>query len=226
MKNQIISVLIIEDHPLICDAYTNALKLISDNDSGIRFNIDNASCCSSGIQKLEELQRKNGIDLIFLDIKLEPTSDGKYLSGEDLGVKIRKILPDTKIIVSTTYNDNYRIYNIFKNIDPDGFLIKDEISSDDLILAIQQVLKSPPYYSKSVLFLLRKNLSFEYYLDKIDRQLLYELSFGTKLKNLTNILPLSIAGIEKRRRRLKEIFGTYSTSDRELIQVAKSKGFL
>ena len=66
------------------------------------------------------------MDIVFLDIKLPPSKDGKILSGEDLGIKINQLLPDTKIIISTTFNDNYRIHNILENINPDGFLIKND----------------------------------------------------------------------------------------------------
>jgi hypothetical protein len=64
------------------------------------------------------------------------------------------------------------------------------------------------------------------YLDEVDRKMLYELSIGAKLKDLTDLLPLSIAGIEKRRRNLKKMFGISGAEDRELVKIAREKGFL
>ena len=46
------------------------------------------------------------------------------------------------------------------------------------------------------------------------------------MKDLPDILPLSIAGIEKRKRNLKRIFNVNSTDDKELFSIAKEKGFL
>jgi hypothetical protein len=46
------------------------------------------------------------------------------------------------------------------------------------------------------------------------------------MKELPNILPLSIAGIEKRKRQLKKIFDVSSLEDKQLIIVAKEKGFI
>ena len=65
-----------------------------------------------------------------------------------------------------------------------------------------------------------------YLLDDIDRRILYELSIGTKTKDLPALVPLSLTGIEKRKRLLKQIFDIDSTDDRELILAAKEKGFI
>ena len=46
------------------------------------------------------------------------------------------------------------------------------------------------------------------------------------MKDLPNILPLSKAGIEKRKRQLKHIFNVTSLEDKQLLTVAKEKGFI
>ena len=84
--------------------------------------------------KIEDAAKKNGIDIVFLDISLPPSADGEYLSGEDLGIAIKKLLPKCKIVVATTFNDNYRIQAILKNVNPDGFLIKNDVNKDELVL--------------------------------------------------------------------------------------------
>ncbi len=220
------NVLIIDDHPLISEAYKNALKHMSANDNQIEFNIDIAANCDTAIKKINAASTLKALDLVFLDIRLPPSADGKILSGEDLGVRIKQLLPLTKIIVSTTFNDNFRIHNIFKNIDPDGFLIKNDITPKEIITAIKTVINDPPYYSKTVIKLLRKQVSIDFSLDKIDRQLLYELSIGTKMKDLPKTIPLSIAGIEKRKRHLKVSFNVEKQEDKVLILKAKEKGFI
>jgi len=220
------TVLIIDDHPLISDAYKNALIYVSSINKLLEFEIDMANNCESALQKIKEASRKKGIDIVFLDIRLPAYTDCKILSGEDLGIEIRELLPNSKIIISTTFNDNYRIHNIFKSVNPDGFLIKNDITPEELIIAIQTVIDGAPYFSITVIKLLRKQVSSNLLLDKIDRQLLYELSIGTKMKELPYILPLSIAGIEKRKRHLKEIFNIDRQDDRDLLLKAKEKGFI
>ncbi len=224
MKKKL-EVLIVDDHPLIVDAYQSAL-LHTSSISKYDFEISLAKDCDSALQKIGEMALEKGIDVIFLDIRLPPSEENKIFSGEDIGLQVREILPKTKIIISTTFNDNYRLNSIFKSINPEGFLIKNDITPQELVTAIQIVIEDPPYYSKTITKLLRKLASQNLILDKIDRELLYELSIGTKMKDLPTILPLSIAGVEKRKRQLKELFDIRKKGDRELVLIAKEKGFI
>ena len=95
-----------------------------------------------------------------------------------------------------------------------------------MIKAVGAVLDGKLYFTDSVLEVLRNNVSSDHMLDSMDRRILYELSIGTKMKDIPNVLPLSIAGIEKRKRNLKVIFNIKKNSDKELIQLAKKKGFI
>ncbi|WP_162558733.1 response regulator [Robertkochia solimangrovi] len=221
-----INVVIVEDHPLIVDAYKNALRIIQSEDSEKEFSVNIYNNCDAAITGISSFRDKEEIDMAILDIQVPPSADGKYLSGEDIGMYLKRLFPEVKIIISTSFNDNFRIHSILKNLDPDGFMIKSEITPEELINGFKTVLDSPPFYNASVLQLLRKQNTIDFMVDHIDRKLLYELSQGAKLKELPELLPLSIAGVEKRRRRLKELFGTKSSSDKELISIAKEKGFL
>jgi DNA-binding NarL/FixJ family response regulator len=227
MKQKEYIVLIIDDHPLISDAYKRAFNFVSKQDNTITFKIEESSNCDRANEKINNFSTNNkNLDIVFLDINLPPSNDGKILSGEDLGVKINKLMPETKIIVSTTFSDNYRVHNILKNIDPDGFLIKNDITPKELVTAISTIIISPPYYSRTVIKLLRKEVSNDFLLDNIDRKLLYELSICTMMKDLPKILLLSLPALEKRKRHLKQIFNAESPNDKELLLKAKEKGFL
>jgi len=219
--------LIIDDHPLISEAYKSAFLFYQKRNESVSFTISVCHDCDSASNKIDEFASNDqDLDIVFLDISLPPSKDGKILSGEDLGLKINQDLPNTKIIVSTSFNDNYRIHSIFKNINPDGFLVKNDITPKELIQAIDEVLLDPPYYSKTVLKLLRKEVSSEYIVDNLDRKILYELSIGTMVKDMPNMIPLSLAGIKKRKNHLRKVMGTHSMNDQELIFIAKEKGFI
>lgn len=227
MKKQY-NILIIDDHPIISDAYKSVFEYISDVDTKIAFNITVVSNCDDAIQRINRALEPSAtdIDLVFLDISLPPSTDGTILSGEDLGIQIRQLMPKTRIIIATTYNDNYRIHGFFQSVNPDGLLIKNDINKEELITAIKTVLSNPPYYSKTVLNVMRKQITGDYMLDKIDRQLLHELSKGTKMNELPNIISMSLAGLEKRKRNLKVIFNISDEDDRALLQIARTKGFI
>ncbi len=225
MVHRTYKALIIEEYPIIRDACKSALTKLKMRYKMNFSQIKEASNCEGAYTAIEKYCRRNDApDIVFLGIKLPPSKDKKTLSGEDIGIIIRKRIPRAKIIVSTVLDNYYRIYNILKNLNPAGFLIKSDVNSEELITAIYTVLTHPPYYSKTVLKMLRREITHDFILDTLDRKLLHELSMGTLVKNLPNILPLSLAGIEKRKRRLKEIFEVKSTHD--LILKAKKEGFI
>lgn len=219
-------VLIIEDHPLITEAYKKAFLKIESRNPEISFKISDANNCDVAYSKIMEASKQQILDIIFLDIKLPPSKEGIILSGEDLGLKIIELLPNTKIVVSTTFNDNYRINSIFKSLNPEGFLIKNDLDPKELVLAIESIVDGKPYYSKSVIELMRKQTANDFLIDAIDRKLLYELSKGTKMSQLPEIIPLSISALEKRKRVLKEVFNLADKDDRDLFRIAEEKGFI
>lgn len=219
--------LLIDDHPLIAEAYKSAFKYIESQNKEISFSIQTAIDCDSACTILKEYASSTTkLDIVFLDMRLPPSKDNTILSGEDLGIQINKMLPETKIIVSTTFNDNYRVHSILKNINPQGFLVKNDLTPQELVIAIQNVLNDAPYYSKTVMKLVRNEVSNDYLLDDIDRKIMYELSIGTKTKDLPNIISLSMPAIEKRKRQLKTVFAIDTSDDRDLILTAREKGFI
>ena len=225
MKNKQLHILIIDDHPLIAEAYENVLVQVLDKEHTLKIEIMNK--IDLVLENLQSQDFIDNLDLVFLDIKLAPSQiDPSLISGEDLGILLKKKKSDLKIIVSTTYNDNYRIHSILKSIDPDGFLVKNDLTPEELKSAIAKVIDNPPYYSQTVLQLMRKQMGNDYLLDELDRRLLFEISSGTKMKDLPQYLPLSIAGIEKRKRNLKMLFDVEKEGDSALIKVAKIKGFI
>lgn len=227
MNSKQYTALIIDDHPLISEAYKSAFNYIDQQNEHITFEIHVAHNCDEAYKLIKQhADTSKKVDIIFLDMRLPASSDGTILSGEDLGLKINTMLPDARIIVSTTFNDNYRVHSIFKSINPDGFLVKNDITPQELVTAIQEVLNDPPYYSKTITKLLRNEVTSEYLIDDLDRKMLYELSIGTKMKDLPDIIPLSFAGIEKRKRQIKQMFGVNSSDDKDLILIARDKGFI
>jgi len=214
---------ILDDHPLITNSYEWALrKVLEKREQQLKIKI-----CQSIREAslfLQDRQFLANLDLVFLDIQLPQEEGNKFLSGEDIGVFLKKNGMKAKMIVSTTFTDNYRLNSLLKNMDPDGLLVKNDLTPEELMRAIEAVLSEPPYYSKTVRELMRKQLLNDYTVDSIDRRMLHELSQGAKMKDLPAVLPLSLAGIEKRKRNLKQVFGV--EEDRELILKAREKGFI
>lgn len=222
---KLIKILIVDDHPMIIEGYKNAL--LSINSDQVTLDVDTADTCDSAFDKIKaSATNDNPYDIVFLDIKLPPSTNGLIISGEDLGIKTKELTPNTKVVILTMFNNNFRIHNILKNVNPDGFLVKSDVTSDELTRAFHVILNDPPYYSHTVTKLLRTRIINDVVLDDIDRNILFHLSKGIKTKNLTAHIPLSLAAIEKRKRHLKEIFQVEKKGDESLLEEARKTGFL
>ncbi|MDO5981429.1 response regulator transcription factor [Flavivirga spongiicola] len=219
-------VLLIDDHPLITNVYKRTLQTIAKLNKTLKFNIDVAHSCDMAIFKINEATKNKPFDIVFLDIGLPASQDNKILGGEDLGILIRKQFKKIKIIVSTSYDDSYMISCILKNVNPEAYVTKGDLTIDILTETIKTVVLDPPYYSKTVMKILRKQSANDFVIDNIDRKILYELSNGTKMNELPQVLPLSIAALERRKRILKDVFNVEGKGDRDLLQLAHEKGFI
>ena len=73
---------------------------------------------------------------------------------------------------------------------------------------------------------MQNQISTKHLLDKNDRLILYEISLRATNKEVSDLIDLSISAVEKRKRKLNNIFGIKNRNDRKLIFEAKNKGFI
>ncbi|GAA4939757.1 response regulator [Algibacter agarivorans] len=220
-----IRILMIDDHPMIIEGYQNTLLFTKKENQELE--IDIANNCDEAIAYMDKsIQTVRYYDVLFVDISLPPSTDGLMSSGEDLAEYARKNLPNAKIIILTMFNESFRIHNIIKTIDPEGFLIKSDLTSSELASAFQKVLYSPPFYSGTVNSHIRKAIASDIVVDDKNRKILHLLSQGVKTKNLAAHLDISLSAVEKRKKQLREIFEVNDGQDETLLNKAKKKGFV
>lgn len=221
---QHINILMVDDHPIIIEGYQNTLMATKKEDQTLL--IDTANSCDAANQLMQRASKEKPYDVCFFDISLPSSTDGTINSGEDLAKIARTILPDAKIVILTMFNESYRIHNIIKEVGPDGFLIKSDLTSSELAEAFQHILNSPPYYSSTVSNFLRKSITSDIYIDEINRKILHLLSQGIKTRSLTEHIDLSMSAIEKRKKQMKLLFSIEDGKDETLLEEARKKGFL
>ncbi len=220
-----LKILMIDDHPMIIEGYQNTLLFSKKENQEL--DIDIANNCDEAIAYMDKsIQNDTPYDVLFVDISLPPSADGLMNSGEDLAEYARRILPRSKIIILTMFNESFRIHNIIKTIDPEGFLIKSDLTSSELASAFQAVLNNPPFYSGTVNSHIRKTLTSDLVIDDKNRKILHLLSQGVKTKNLASHLDISLSAVEKRKKHLREIFEVSDGQDETLLNEARKKGFV
>ena len=220
-----LKILMIDDHPMIIEGYQNTLLFTKKENQELE--IDIANNCDEAIGYMDKAVAVGlPYNILFVDISIPPSKDGVMSSGEDLAEYSRKILPDAKIIILTMFNESFRIHNIIKTIDPEGFLIKSDLTSSELASAFQAVINNPPFYSGTVNNHIRKSIVSDIVIDDKNRKILHLLSQGVKTKNLASHLDISLSAVEKRKRQLRDIFDVQDGQDETLLNEARKKGFV
>ena len=221
---QHLKILMVDDHPMIIEGYQNTL--LATKKEHQQYKIDIATTCDMANELIKKSAKNIPYDILFFDISLPPSKDGLITSGEDLAKIARVYLPDAKIIILTMFNESFRILNIIKGINPEGLLIKSDLTSRELAEAFQQILESPPYYSSTVNNFLNTTVTSDIYVDEINRKILHLLSQGVKTKGLKDHIDLSMSGIEKRKKHLKLLFSVEDGKDESLLKEARKQGFI
>lgn len=221
---QHLKILMVDDHPMIIEGYQ--MTLIATKKEHQQLDIDIAHDCDMANELIRKAADNEPYDVLFFDISLPASKDGLITSGEDLAKIARVYLPDAKVIILTMFNESFRILNIIKEINPEGLLIKSDLTSSELAEAFQHILTSPPYYSSTVNNFLNTTITSDIYLDEINRKILHLLSQGVKTKTLKEHIDLSMSAIEKRKKHLKLLFDVEDGKDETLLKEARQKGFL
>ena len=216
------NILIVDDHPFIIQAYKNALDKYSQQ--GYEFDVTQANNCKSGYENI--MEAKNPFDVAFFDISMPEYAEKGIYSGEDLASLMKTEMPGCKVILLTMHTELIKINNIIKNINPNGLIIKNDLTFDELIFAFDKIINNESYYSQTVIKLVGQAQYNNIELDAFDKQILFHLSKGVKTKDLPQYIPLSLSAIEKRKLNIREILEVKGGSDIDLINEAKTKGVI
>ncbi|WP_281638033.1 response regulator [Flavobacterium marginilacus] len=218
-------ILLVDDLPIIVDGYIN---LISETDFQKRKpNFIKSYNCEDAYNKIFlNLERDVNINLALLDINLPPYKDFNINSGIDLALLIREKFTDCKIIIITMYSEPITVDSIIKKIKPEGFLSKNDITSESFRFILKKIIDGSIYQSKGIMEsqkeIFKKNINWDIY----DNEILILISQGVKTVNLPNYIPLSMSAIEKRKANIKDQLLERKGSDKDLISKAKKNGLL
>lgn len=218
-----LNILIVDDHPFIIEAYKNTIA--GYHPSEFEFTITQASDCKSAYDILTNSE-VIPYDVAFFDISMPPYEEKNILSGEDLAKLTRKTLPNCRIILLTMHTESLKINNIIKTINPNGLIIKNDLTFDELLNAFDRILKNQNYYSQTVVKFVSQDLGENALIDEHDRQILHHLSRGVKTKNIPLHISLSLSAVEKRKLNLKELFQIREGDDEDLLREARNRGFI
>ena len=222
--SDLIRILAVDDHEMIVLGYKYTLEASTFED--FELIVHTAPSYEAGKAEIESSSKRLPYDIIMLDIQMFPKSAKEERNGEDLGLLAKNISPSSKVIFLSSFSDSYRINNILKNVNPDGYMVKSEVDAKTLQAMVKTVLKNPPYYTAAALQAIRRKMANEDQIDERDKKILYQLSIGTKTKDISDLVAAASTTVENRKRQLKIMLGVESGNDFALIEEARKRGFI
>lgn len=216
--------LAVDDHKMTVLGYKYILEDTTFDNFEVAMDI--ATSYEMGQEKIEDSAKNAPYHIVMLDIQLFPSEAKDPRSGEDLGRLARELVPNTKIVFMSSFSDSLRLQSLFKSVSPNGYMVKSEIDEQTLKEMVTTVYKGNSYYSERATSVMKKFIVRPFNLDPLDQKILYQLSIGTKTKDIEKVVPLSSTAIESRKRKLKANFGVEDKTDFALINEARDRGFL
>jgi DNA-binding NarL/FixJ family response regulator len=223
--NMPLSILIVDDHPMTVDSYSNLLS-VSDFQENTPDFIKSYNCEEAYNKIFFYLKQNTNIDLALLDISLPPYMEFNIENGIDLALLIRKKFPNCKIVLLTMHSEPLTVDKIIKDINPEGFVSKSDINFELFPVICKKIMDGERYKSPTIIEsqkeLFQRNINW----DTHDSQILILISQGVKTVNLPNYIPLSMSAIEKRKANIKGQLLMGKGSDSDLINIAKKLGLI
>ncbi|OAB28051.1 hypothetical protein FBFR_09380 [Flavobacterium fryxellicola] len=90
-----------------------------------------------------------------------------------------------------------------QEINPEGFILKNDINTASLIAAYQAIMMGATFYSSTINKVQKENAIKRLNLDAIDCHILTLLDKKIKTKDMSNHIDLSLSAIEKRKTNIK-----------------------
>jgi DNA-binding NarL/FixJ family response regulator len=218
-----IKVLIVDDHPFIIEAYKNALKKYAER--GHEFTVAQANDCKSGYEAI--VNSSVVYDIAMFDISMPQYPEKGIYSGEDLALLVKEKMPSCKVILLTMHSETEKVKDIMAKINPNGLIVKNDITFDELIFAVDRILNDENYYTKTVVDIIGQENDFMGFpLDIFDKHILRLMSKKTPNSDLVKYVPLTSTAIESKKNKIRDLLGVFDKDDDELIRRARSKGLL
>lgn len=150
---QTIQLLMVDDHPFILQAYKNTLNGFKKEEYEIITT--DAVNGETGYNAIAD--SPIDFDVAFLDISIPTYPEKNIESGVDLALLLREKMPKCKIFLLTMHTEKLKFKYFFDTIKPEGLVVKNDLTFEELIFAFQKVISGETYLSETVIKMMKES---------------------------------------------------------------------
>lgn len=217
MNRQKTRVLIAEDHTIV----RQGLSALINRQPDMRV-VGEAQDGKEAVEKTKELCP----DVVLMDIAM------KHMNGLEATARIKKMVPEVKVLVLTMYENEEYIFQILR-VGASGYLLK-EAPMTELVAAIKAVNKGESYLSPSISkkviedYIRRAEMGEKSGIDDIlsdrEREILQLIAEGHTYDGIASILCISKKTVETHRANIMEKLNIHDKVG--LVKYAIRKGLI
>ena len=142
------------------------------------------STCDAGFDFIKKMTIINPVSVLVLDLTFKNQKPFYVLkSGKELLKALKQNSIDIPTIIYSSHDEMEHIHPVMNNYHPQGYVIKTSTSSEELLFAINRVLKGENYYSQRVHEQQLQRFKYASNIDEIDEQILQLLPHTTSIKD-------------------------------------------
>ncbi|MEH6627523.1 MAG: response regulator transcription factor [Motiliproteus sp.] len=189
-EQQTIRVLLVDDHPLVLDGIRARLENVD--------GIDVVGEANNGLEALDRARELNPA-VVLMDVSMP------VMNGLEATLKFQQDFPAVKVLILSMHDNKEYILQLMQS-GASGYILKD-VSSDELIKAIETVFQGNTYFSQGASQTLFN--SFEgakqqtQNLTNREETVLRLLAQGNSNKGIANELKISVRTVETHRQNIK-----------------------
>lgn len=135
-----ISVLIVDDHPAVCDGLKGYLEIEPD--------IHVVGCSYSGEEAIQIVKTERP-DIVLMDLEFQRSA----MNGNEATKQIKAICPSTRVIAVSNYSDQQHVSNALR-AGVSGYLVKTS-GRPEIIEAIRLVVRGKAVFDEEVQAIIR-----------------------------------------------------------------------
>jgi len=190
------NLMIIDDHEIVRDGLSMLLQQ--------SFCIDGRICACDGLEALKAAEQFEA-DLVLLDLSMPGGLDGLTTLE-----RLRKILPEAKIVIFSMHDDIGYQKKAYE-AGADGYLIK-QLKRDDLVQSLDLILANQKVFDKHVLEDDREGYHFHQIdlpITKREKEVFILTVRGYSQKDIAERLDISVKTVENHRQKIGEKLETH-----------------
>lgn len=148
-----IQLLMVDDHPFILQAYKNTLNGFKREE----YEIISTDAVNGETGYNAIADSTVDFDVAFLDISIPTYPEKNIESGVDLALLLREKMPKCKIFLLTMHTEKLKFKYFFDTIKPEGLVVKNDLTFEELIFAFEKVISGATYLSETVIKMMEES---------------------------------------------------------------------